>query len=418
MPSRFFYSGADQAIDLSGTSIVSANMAAKCLRRGDFTGASLHTVNLREADLSGAWLMHARCVDGDMSGADLTRVNLSGASIVGTDLTGAVFRRATLRDATLGGLCAMWADFSGADLRRADLSGINAGGASFAGSCLRGAVMQWTDLGSSDLSEADMRQADLSGSDLAGADLTGAILVGAKLSDANLTGADLSGADLSGVVGLAETRYGEDPNNVGRILPPTYTSSTKFEGTDASPAKLGWRLVDESRGVDDRYRQQVNASFEAAINIEQDEARETAARACVLGYAKLAARSPDDPSLLIDCADALSQVDDDVRAIGRVTDAIEILIGRQKPVPGFMYHQRAILLSAIGRNQEAIADLSTAIGNGEGAVAGYHRLRAWLYDKIGEHDKAQLGLRQAVRLERAEKVADPKVVPPSKESVP
>jgi hypothetical protein len=102
--------------------------------------------NLRDADLSDAYL----------SGANLRDAYLSGANLRGADLRDANLRDANLSDAYLSG-----ADLSGANLRDANLS------------------------------DANLSDANLSGADLRGANLRGANLRGANLRDANLSGADL-----------------------------------------------------------------------------------------------------------------------------------------------------------------------------------------------------------------------------------
>lgn len=89
------------------------------------------TINLSEADLSGA----------DISGANLTeakliRTNFSRANLNGVTLTKATLIRANLRDATLIG-ATLWgadlrdSDLSGADLENSALSGANMNGATY-----------------------------------------------------------------------------------------------------------------------------------------------------------------------------------------------------------------------------------------------------------------------------------------------
>ena len=121
-------------------------------------------INLRGANLSGAYLSEA-----NLSGAYLSEAHLSGANLYG----------ANLRGANLFG-----ADLYGANLSRADLYGANLYGA--------------------DLSGANLYGADLYGANLFGADLYGANLSRADLYGANLYGADLYGADLSGVQNLSD----------------------------------------------------------------------------------------------------------------------------------------------------------------------------------------------------------------------
>ena len=116
------------------------------LREADLSTAYLNLANLKKTDLSTAYLKNA-----DLSWANLSWANLSGANLSGANLSGA----------NLSG-----ADLSGADLHEADLSGAN----------LRGA-----DLRGANFSNADLREANLEEADLAKA-----ILVETKLGGANL----------------------------------------------------------------------------------------------------------------------------------------------------------------------------------------------------------------------------------------
>ena len=101
-----------------------------------------------------------------------SKLNLSGANLLG----------AQLQKANLSGV-----DLSGADLSQANLSGADLSGAD-----LSGDYRYWTNL-----CDADLSRANLSGANLSGAYLKGAKLYAAYLKGANLKGADLSGADLS-----------------------------------------------------------------------------------------------------------------------------------------------------------------------------------------------------------------------------
>ena len=95
--------------------------------------------------------------------------------------------RADLTRADLSGATLYWADLSGATLTRADLTRAN----------LSGATLTRANLYGADLTGATLYGADLTGADLTGANLYGADLTGATLTRADLTGADLTGATLT-----------------------------------------------------------------------------------------------------------------------------------------------------------------------------------------------------------------------------
>ncbi len=116
-------------------------------------------LDLRWADLGGAYLRDANLYRADLGGADLRWADLGGTY---------------LRDANL-----YRADLSEAYLSEADLYGANLSGANLGGANLRGANLRGTDL-----SRADLRGADLRGADLRGANLFGADLSGTNLSEA------------------------------------------------------------------------------------------------------------------------------------------------------------------------------------------------------------------------------------------
>jgi uncharacterized protein YjbI with pentapeptide repeats len=151
--------------------------------RVDLSEANLRGADLRNANLSGAYL----------NKADLNRANLTGA-----DLGGAYLRRANLAEASLNGADLRTADLRGADFRRANLVEANLKGAELKGADLRRANLVEASLDGADLQGADLRKANLANANLDGADLQGASLVDAILNQANLRGVNLTGAYLSG----------------------------------------------------------------------------------------------------------------------------------------------------------------------------------------------------------------------------
>ena len=94
----------------------------------------LDRANLRNADLSYAYLTGANLRGANLRGAYLRDANLRGADLAGAYLRDANLRGANLLGADLGG-----ADLGGADLWGANLWGANLRGADLAGANLRGA---------------------------------------------------------------------------------------------------------------------------------------------------------------------------------------------------------------------------------------------------------------------------------------
>ncbi|WP_171181006.1 pentapeptide repeat-containing protein [Ruegeria sp. HKCCD8929] len=168
-------------INLSGADLVGADLRGVNLCEAGLIGATLREANLSEADLIGA----------DLRGADLRGANLRAADLIGADLRGANLSEADLRGADLSEAGLIGADLRGANLRAADLIGAD----------LRWAGLHGANLSVANLSETNLREAGLIGANLRGANLCGANLRwanlrGASLREAGLIGANLRGADL------------------------------------------------------------------------------------------------------------------------------------------------------------------------------------------------------------------------------
>ncbi len=189
----------------------------------DFFAADLSGLSLVGADLSGANMEKADLSGADLTGAVLAKANLNGADLTGATLDRCVAIKARLREAYIGDATAVGAEFSGADFSEADLTGFKCeksrfAGARFKDAVLTRAVLAGCDFGEARFANADLRDSDLTGASLVGAELlranasgarlvgadltnarlAGAVLKGAHLAGANLTGADLSGVDLTG----------------------------------------------------------------------------------------------------------------------------------------------------------------------------------------------------------------------------
>jgi uncharacterized protein YjbI with pentapeptide repeats len=105
------------------------------------------------------------------------------------------------------------ADFSGASLRGAGLSKTIFREANFTGANLQGAKLEAADFQEADLKRANLTGADLKGANLREANLQDAVLQGAELEEANVEraifkDADLMDAKLKGVLGLKGEQLG------------------------------------------------------------------------------------------------------------------------------------------------------------------------------------------------------------------
>ena len=143
-----------------------ANLTGATLRKGFFKGAKLeqscaHYADLREVELSGA----------DMAGAELVGAFLNHANLAHADMRGCDLRAVSLVGAQLPN-----ADLSGADLLSAQLGGVNLRGAKLVGARLMRAECKQVDLRGADLRGADLRYANLFEAQLTGARLDGALM--------------------------------------------------------------------------------------------------------------------------------------------------------------------------------------------------------------------------------------------------
>jgi len=123
-------------------------------------------INLRDADLNGAYLCMADLRGADLRMADLSDADLSGALLSNTNLSEADLWRAKLEGV----------DLEGAILNRANLCE----------AFLYGALLHNTNLREAFLREANLHWADLRGADLRGAKMEHAILDEAKLAGATM----------------------------------------------------------------------------------------------------------------------------------------------------------------------------------------------------------------------------------------
>jgi uncharacterized protein YjbI with pentapeptide repeats len=214
-------SGADLSkAKLTGTAdLTQATMIGTNLTGADLTGAVMTAVKGPQAILIDAVLTDVILNDAHLPGAKLIRAKLGGfsASIVGVDFTGADLTDADFTLASVRTITILGADLTGVQLSNPEKSpSIDLSDSKIdAATNLTSARMQRVDLRGHDLSNVVMSHVDLTGSkldnvkligaelsyaDLTGVTLTGNIpMFGANLSNAVLTGATLPGAQLGSI---------------------------------------------------------------------------------------------------------------------------------------------------------------------------------------------------------------------------
>ncbi|TFG37427.1 MAG: pentapeptide repeat-containing protein, partial [Candidatus Aminicenantes bacterium] len=125
----------------------------------------------------------------DLRNADLTSAFLPGADLRSARLQGAIFREARMQGASLN-----VANMDGAVFRRAEMQGAIFRKASMRGTNLSKANMQWANLFEAQLQAADFFEADLEDADCSAANLQGAVLRSAKVTCEGLSKKNLKGA--------------------------------------------------------------------------------------------------------------------------------------------------------------------------------------------------------------------------------
>lgn len=125
--------------------------------------SNLNKILLKGAENWNEWRMANQVKNPDLTGAYLKEASLSKANLIGVNLTNAILHKADLCRAKLQGANLKGADLHEANLNKADLTGAN-------------------------LSEADLSRAILVETDLSGATMTGCNVYGISAWDITLTG--------------------------------------------------------------------------------------------------------------------------------------------------------------------------------------------------------------------------------------
>lgn len=206
--------------------------------------ADLSGADLKQSNLSNAFLSHVIMNRTNLIGANLTKANLShvqasGANFSSTQLMQANLYQAILNNTSLTGANLQQANFTNANLQAARLAQVKASGASFRSANLTKSEWQKADLSAADFSGSNLQNADFSSSRLVGANLSNANLEyvnfrNANLSSADLRGAKLAGADFQGAIFI--TIKPTKPNQFIQTV-SVNTTSSGLQGVDFTLAK-------------------------------------------------------------------------------------------------------------------------------------------------------------------------------------
>ncbi len=212
--------------------------------------------DLREADLSSAYLRRANCTHIDLTnanlqGADLTEAEMISTRLSGTQLNGADLTRIDLRSTSglIQGQLRSAGSLAGTNLGDTRISGVNFAGLNLTGANLKGANLVRANLSRANLSRANLTEANLTGTNLteanlAGTNFTRANLTRVELADADFTGANLTEADFTGVsltsVNLTRALWNAEPK-----WPSGYDYNTETSvDWAAGGGYTGFRVID------------------------------------------------------------------------------------------------------------------------------------------------------------------------------
>ena len=197
------------------------DLGTSCLDVGDFYGANLHSVHLRNSSCQFACFHGANLTNANLEGSKLSDANFRKAILKNVNLKKTHLERANLREANLEGAHIQEAHLDGAYLEWAHLEGAH----------LETAHLEAARLEGAHLNEAHLERAHFELAHLKGAQLRGAFLQEAHLVRANLEGADLELAHLEGAY-LAEV------NLVKANLRRAHLDGVHLEGADLSGVEL------------------------------------------------------------------------------------------------------------------------------------------------------------------------------------
>jgi hypothetical protein len=179
----------------AGSAVIVASQAPGTLYQTPATITATITVTPAGNALQGATITET---------TSFASVNLSGASLEGVTITNTTFESATLSSVNMTNAVITGANFTGADLSGATLSGATITSATFTDVSLKsadlsGAIMTSTVFTGSDLSGANLTRVDASGSSFANANLNNVDLTGANIENVNFTNTSIKDAVITDI---------------------------------------------------------------------------------------------------------------------------------------------------------------------------------------------------------------------------
>jgi uncharacterized protein YjbI with pentapeptide repeats len=200
------------------------------MRRPNWTKSGSLKYDLRDADLSSAFLSGA-----DLENARMQQANLSEAQLEGTNFTVGQLQGAILIVAQMQGADLTRAQLQRAVLTVAQMEGANLRRAQLQGAYMFEAQMQRADLSRTQMQGADLTRAQMQAADLFEAQLQGAILIQTQMQAAALHYTQVTGARNRPSI-LKETNLSMATNNGGMLRfvdlrPAISDKATDFRNT-------------------------------------------------------------------------------------------------------------------------------------------------------------------------------------------
>lgn len=213
----------DKCLRLKNFDLTQLDLSGKNLRKVDFRGSILKSVNLAKANLQDAYLREVNLDRANLPKARLERADLLGAQLQGTNFQEAYLREAVFAKANLQGANLYKANLEEAILVEANLQVAN----------LEFANLQW----------ADLHLADLQKSDFICANLRGANLIASKILRTKFRHANLTQAKFQGLKFQPEKPYSDDlfPDQIFKrigVIESADFYGANLEGADFSGADL------------------------------------------------------------------------------------------------------------------------------------------------------------------------------------
>jgi uncharacterized protein YjbI with pentapeptide repeats len=179
-------------IDFSGANLLKANFTDSSLTNVDFSSAELSQTDFNGAQRDNKTrFTGTKLIESDLSNFDMSFLDLSGVTIIDANLTNTSFRGSEFVFSDLSGSDLSTSDMTGVTLLASDLSFTSIPNAQFSQINAKHVTLDNANLTGADLSFADFVGARFVNADLTGANLTGTKLQFANFTGAILDGVDL-----------------------------------------------------------------------------------------------------------------------------------------------------------------------------------------------------------------------------------